>query len=136
MRVSLGAGGASSGWGFAGRDRVPAGRRQAGASPGEIGCRRRGLVVVAVGETAEEALACADGGFPDAADHADERVRRPAPGLLVGAGRRLDLLADRRLRVVFAPRVVPGQDVAVLALRGPPVELGEADHRERVRVAL
>src|SRR6185312_13807173 len=90
----------------------------------------------AAAEPVEQPLARAERRLRDAAHCADQRVRAAAPRVLVRLGRRLPLIAHRRRLVVLAARVVPGEDVLVLAVARPAVLLREADHRERVRRAL
>jgi glutamate 5-kinase len=108
----------------------------------------RGLVVVvaaaaavaaagaAVLQAVEQAAGRPGAGLGHAAEHADQRVLGPVPRVLVGLGRVPDLLADRGAAVGVPARVVAAQDAVVLAVGGPVVQLGEPDHRERVRLAL
>src|SRR6266699_6126067 len=116
--------------------RGAAGRRAQADSAAERGFLVvRVRVVPAVAEPVHYPLASADGRSGHAADRADQRVGRAVPGVLVRLGGGLELVAHRGAGVRVAARVVAGQDVAVLALGRPAVQLGEPDDRERVRRA-
>src|SRR5215468_6325398 len=113
------------------------------AWPGSRGLGSVVVVVVAVvvlagagGEPVEQPCAGVDCAGRDPAHGTDQRIRAAVPRVLVGLCRGAELVADAGAGVVLAALVVAAQDVAVLAVLCPPVELGEPDNRERVRGAL
>src|SRR5580700_2698730 len=106
----------------------------------------KALVVIVVAATAaagaavlqpvEQAAAGPRGALRDAAEDADQRVLGPGPRVLVRLGGVPNLVADGGAAVGLPARVVAAEDPLVLAVRGPVVEHGEPDHRERVGVPL